>query len=141
MTANEDELSPSPLRPRCNALSPAEWSKLLFARALTQTILDNDNPASSDNRTEKSLIGSLLLLDDVMVHMSEVEEAKLIETLRRTGAASLVTSHKWATGRFADRIVVVKDGAIVENGTHNELLARGPQQSIYAAKWHAMTTL
>ena len=76
-----------------------------------------------------------------MVHMSEVEEAKLIATLRRTGAASLVTSHKWATGRFADRIVVVKDGAIVESGAHSELLARGPQQSIYASKWHAMTTL
>lgn len=141
VTANEDELIPSPLRPRCNVLSPAEWTKLLLARVLTQTILDNENPASSDHGIDKCLVGSLLLLDDVMVHMSEVEEANLIATLRRTGAASVVTSHKWATGRFADRIIVIKDGAIVENGTHNELLARGPQQSIYAAKWQAMTTL
>ena len=108
---------------------------------LTQTLLDNENPARSETRIQNSLVGSLLLLDDVMMHMSEVEEAKLMSTLRTTGAATVVTSHKWATGRFADRIVVVKEGAIVESGTHNELLAKGPQHSIYAAKWHAMTTL
>jgi ABC-type multidrug transport system fused ATPase/permease subunit len=51
----------------------------------------------------------------------------------------VTTSNRWATGRFADRIVVMKDGAIVETGTHAELLNRGPQLSIYAAKWHAMT--
>jgi ABC-type multidrug transport system fused ATPase/permease subunit len=80
------------------------------------------------------------LLDDVLVHLSEVEEARLLRDLKSSGAATLVTSNRWATGRFADRVAVVKDGTIVETGTHSELLNRGPQQSIYAAKWHAMTS-
>ena len=120
-------------------LSPAEWSKLILAKVIAQTIHDNDNAAASSDKVENSLIGSVLLLDDPTVLLSEVEEAKLLRQLRQTGAASILTTNKWATGRFADRIAVVKDGAIVENGTHDELIARGPQQSLYAAKWHAMT--
>ena len=134
VTANENDLMPSALRPRCHALSPSEWSKLLLARVLAQTIFDNENVSSAP------LVGSLLLLDDLMTYLSEVDELKLLAALRRTGAATVFTSHKWASGRLADRIVVVKEGAVVESGTHNELLARGPQQSMYAAKWHAMTT-
>lgn len=134
VTANENDLMPSALRPRCHALSPSEWSKLLLARVLAQTIFDNDNVSGAP------LVGSLLLLDDLMTYLSEVDELKLLAALRRTGAATVFTSHKWASGRLADRIVVVKDGAVVESGTHNELLARGPQQSMYASKWHAMTT-
>jgi ABC-type hemin transport system ATPase subunit len=139
VTANEDELTPSEDRPPCNALSPAEWSKLLFARVLVQTIFDNDNAASNSNTVEKCMIGSILILDDVTALMDEITEARTIAALRSTGAATILTSHKWSTGRFADRITVLQDGAIVESGTHDELLSRGPQQSLYAAKWRAMT--
>jgi ABC-type multidrug transport system fused ATPase/permease subunit len=134
ITANENDLMPSPLRPRCHALSPSEWSKLLLARVLAQAIFDNENISNAP------LMGSVLLLDDLMMFLSEVEELKLLLALRKSGAATVFTSHKWATGRLADRIVVVKDGAVVESGSHAELLARGPQISVYAAKWHAMTT-
>jgi ABC-type multidrug transport system fused ATPase/permease subunit len=139
VSANEDELTPSPTRPRCSPLSPSEWSKLLLARVLAQTIYDNDNPSKSGS-SENSLIGSLLILDDVTAYMSEVDETRTLVALRRTGAATVLTSHKWATGRFADQIVVIKDGAIVESGTHTDLLSRGPQQSVYAQKWYTMTT-
>lgn len=132
-------MRPSPLRPRSSVLSPAEWSKLILAKVIAQTVYDNDNAAASTDKIENSLMGSVLLLDDATVLLSEVEEAKLLRELRQTGAATILTSNKWATGRFADKIAVVKDGAIVESGTHNELIARGPQQSLYAAKWHAMT--
>jgi len=140
VSANEEDLKPSPLRPRYSILSPTEWSKLLLARVLAQCVYDNENSAGSNDKVESSLIGSLLLLDDATTHLSEVEEARILRDLRKTGAACLLTSNRWATGRFADRIVVLKDGAIVESGTHSELLNRGPQQSLYAAKWHAMTT-
>jgi ABC-type glutathione transport system ATPase component len=120
-------------------LSPAEWSKLILAKVLAQTIYDNDNAAASTDKIENCMVGSVLILDDPTVQLSEVEEAKVLKDLRQTGAATILATNKWATGRFADHIVVVSDGSIVESGTHNELISRGPQQSLYAAKWHAMT--
>ena len=140
VTAKEDDLKPSALNPHSSILSPPEWTKLLVARVLCQTIFDNDNSASTTDRLEKSLLGTLLLLDDVTAHLSESEEGRFIRNLRLSGAASILTSTRWAMGRWADRIVVLKDGAVVESGTHGELLGRGPQQSLYAAKWHEMTS-
>ena len=72
--------------------------------------------------------------------MSEVDEARLISSLRSTGAAVLLTSNRWASGRFADRIVVIdgKSGTIVESGTHGDLLNLGPERSLYAKQWSDM---
>ena len=111
----------------------------MLARVLAQTIYDNDNALSSSDTIENSLLGSVLLLDEPTTMHSEVDEGQLYKDLRLTGAATVISTNKWATGRFADHICIVKNGAIVEAGTHNELLARGPQQSLYASKWHAMT--
>jgi ABC-type multidrug transport system fused ATPase/permease subunit len=140
VTANEEDLRPSTLRPRYCLLSSVEWSKLLLTRVLTQLICDNDNSGSSRDKVDQCLVGSFLILDDVAAYFSEVDEARLMQDLRRTGAAVLMSSNRWAIGRFADKIAVLRDGAIVESGSHNELLNRGPQQSIYAARWHAMTS-
>jgi len=138
-TANEDDLRPTSLKPRSTVLSPGEWSKLILARVLAQTIYDNDNALASSDKIENSLLGSILLLDEPTTLFSEVDEGQLYKDLRLTGAATVLSTNQWASGRFADQICVVKNGAIVEVGTHNELIARGPQQSLYAAKWHAMT--
>jgi ABC-type hemin transport system ATPase subunit len=138
-TANEEDLRPTSLKPRSTVLSPGEWSKLILTRVLAQTIYDNDNALATSDKVENSLVGSVLLLDDPTALLSEVEEGKLLRDIRQTGAATVLTSNKWATGRFADHICVVKDGAIVEMGSHNDLISRGPQQSLYASKWHAMT--
>jgi len=138
-TANEEDLRPTSMKPRSTVLSPGEWSKLMLARVLAQTIFDNDNSLASDDKIENSLMGSILLLDEPTTMHSEIDEGQLYKDLKLTGAATVISTNKWATGRFADHICVVKNGAVVEMGTHNELLARGPQQSLYAAKWHAMT--
>lgn len=140
VTAMEEDLQPSSLRPRSALLSPNEWSKLLLARVLAQAIYDNDNPASSGDNVDRCLVGSILLLDDATAHLSEVEEARLFRELRRTGAAVVIASNRWATGRFADRVMVLKDGGIIEHGTHNQLLGRGPQYSLYSAQWNVMAT-
>jgi ABC-type multidrug transport system fused ATPase/permease subunit len=139
VSANDDDLRPSPLRPRYQILSPSEWSKVLLARTLAQAIYDNENSSKIADTSNNCLIGSILLLDDLTIHLSEIEEARLLQDLRSTGAATVLSSNRWATGRLVDKIAVVKDGAIVEFGTHAELMGRGPQQSIYAAKWYAMT--
>jgi len=141
VTANEEDLRPSHFRARSVVLSPVEWSKVLLARVLSQTIFDNDSTSHKSNKFENCLVGSVLLLDDVTSGLSEIDEARLVKNLRQTGAAVVITSNRWAAGRWADKIVVVRDGVIVETGTHAELLARGSQKSLYASNWHAMTSM
>jgi len=140
VTANEDELRPSPIRPQAEILSPSEWSKVLLTRSIAQAVLSNENPMASPDAVQRSLIGSLLLLDDATSLINEVEEATLIKALRSTGAAVLLASNHWASGRFVDRIVVMKGGAVVESGTHAELLQRGHTNSLYALKWKLMAS-
>lgn len=141
VSANEDELKPSPLRPPSYPLSPSDWSLVLLTKVLAQLIAGNDNQQSTPNSIAKCLIGSILLLDDATAQMSEVDEAKFITALRNTGAAVLLTSNRWASGRFADRIVVVDNGSVVESGTHADLINMGPERSLYAHHWNAMASI
>ena len=119
-------------------LSPSEWSKLLLAKTLARLIYLNSNPMASSNSIQKCLVGNILLLDDALQYLDEIEESKLIQNLRKTGAATVMTSNRWACGRFADKISVMKDGAIIDSGTHDELLNKGAMYSWYAAKWQMM---
>jgi ATP-binding cassette, subfamily B, multidrug efflux pump len=52
----------------------------------------------------------------------------------RSDRTSFVIAHRLSTIRDADLILVMEDGAIVEQGTHDELLSRG---GAYAALYNA----
>lgn len=132
VTANEDELSK---QSNLNLLSPASWSKINLAKVLAQTIACNDNPLSLADSVSKCLLGSILLLDDATTHMDEVEEAEFVKALRSSGAATVLTSKRWALGRLVDKVIIMKNGSVVEAGTHASLLAKGSMHSIYAKKW------
>merc|ERR1712224_149647 len=84
VTANEEELRPSSLRPRYEVLSPSEWSKVLLTKILAQAIVDNDHSSSANNHVQNSLLGTVLLLDDITAQSSEVEESRLFKELRVT---------------------------------------------------------
>ncbi|KAL7470859.1 hypothetical protein ACHAXS_011138 [Conticribra weissflogii] len=140
VSAYEDDLKPSPIRPPSFLLSPSEWSRVMLTKVLAQLISGNDNQSSS-NKVAKCMIGSIILLDDATSLMREVDEANFITTLRSTGAAVLITTNRWASGRFADRIVVLENGSVVESGTHNDLISLGPERSLYARQWNALSSL
>jgi ATP-binding cassette subfamily B protein len=59
----------------------------------------------------------------------------------RAGRTSFVIAHRLSTIRDADVILVMEDGAIVEQGNHDELLAaRGPYHRLYQAQFAAAIT-
>jgi len=41
------------------------------------------------------------------------------------GRTSIIISHRFSTVRMADRILVLKDGEVLELGTHEELMEKG----------------
>jgi ABC-type multidrug transport system fused ATPase/permease subunit len=132
ITCNEEDLS---LDPKLILLSSCEWSKVLLTKLLAQIVMSNDNPMSSPSSLSKSLVGSILLLDDVTINLDEITEAKLLKSLKNAGVATIMTSKRWSVGRYASRIIVMKDGSIIESGTHSELMAKGADNSMYADQW------
>lgn len=67
----------------------------------------------------------VLVLDEATSHLDAVNEAEVRQALDRlmTGRTTLVIAHRLSTIREADWIVVLDDGAVVEQGRHGDLLA------------------
>ncbi|WP_308722347.1 ABC transporter ATP-binding protein [Paenibacillus polysaccharolyticus] len=70
---------------------------------------------------------SILVLDEATSSIDTVTEIKIQEGLERLmhGRTSFVIAHRLNTIRQADRILVLKDGKLLEQGSHNELLKQG----------------
>jgi len=73
----------------------------------------------------------ILILDEATSALDSDSERMVQEALEHlmTQRTTLVIAHRLSTIRSADRIVVLADGAIVEQGTHEELLARKSEYS------------
>jgi ATP-binding cassette, subfamily B, bacterial len=69
----------------------------------------------------------VVILDEATAHLDSGSEAAVQEALAEAlhGRTALVIAHRLSTVRDADLIVVLEAGAVVEQGTHEDLLARG----------------
>lgn len=92
---------------RATELSHGERQLLAFARAL-------------------AFDPELLLLDEATASVDSHTEVVIQEGMRRLlqGRTALIVAHRLATIQDADRILVLENGSIVEQGNHQELLAR-----------------
>jgi ATP-binding cassette, subfamily B, bacterial len=89
-------------------LSGGEWQKVALARAYmrdAQILILDEPTAALDARAEYQ----------VFLRFSELTAGKM----------AVLISHRFSTVRMADRILVLRAGELVEQGTHEELVARG----------------
>ncbi|MCP4451396.1 MAG: ATP-binding cassette domain-containing protein, partial [Planctomycetes bacterium] len=80
----------------------------------------------------------ILILDEATSALDTESEKNIQEALKdlSQGRTTLVVAHRLSTIEGADRIVVLKDGEIVESGRHEELLAQGGEYtSLYQTQF------
>jgi ATP-binding cassette subfamily B protein len=91
-------------------LSGGEWQRIALARAYLRD-------------------AQLLILDEPTAALDAKSELEVFERFAEltTGKMALLISHRFSTVRMADRIVVLAGGRLVEEGTHQQLIALGGQ--------------
>jgi ABC-type bacteriocin/lantibiotic exporter with double-glycine peptidase domain len=68
---------------------------------------------------------SVIILDEATSALDAVTEMKVIDAIKKRGITCIVIAHRLSTIRDCDNIVVLDNGVICEQGTHDELLSKG----------------
>ncbi len=87
-------------------LSGGEWQKLAIARAYMRN-------------------AQVMILDEPTAALDARSEFEVFQRFKElsAGKTTVLISHRFSTVRMADRILVLRDGGIVESGNHEQLLA------------------
>ena len=89
-------------------LSGGQWQQMAIARAMTRD-------------------AAILVLDEPTASLDVQTEYRLFKRFQQMAEnrTTILISHRFSTVQMADRILVLDEGEIVENGTHHELMAAG----------------
>jgi ATP-binding cassette subfamily B protein len=82
---------------------------------------------------------AILILDEATSSVDIATERRIEHALRRLlhGRTAFIIAHRLSTVRRANLIVVLEHGTVVEQGTHDELLARGGRYAELYGSWAA----
>ena len=100
-------------------LSGGQWQKIAVARVLAKAC-------------------AFIILDEPTASLDPVAECKMYETFQNIlqNRGCVMISHRLASARLADRIIVLDCGEIVQMGKHDELLAN---EGLYQRMWSAQS--
>lgn len=98
-------------------LSGGQWQKIAIARGIYKE-------------------SKILLLDEPTSAIDPLQESRLYQTFLNVaeGKTCILITHRLGLAKIADRIIVLKEGKIVENGNHYQLLE---QNGEYSRMWKA----
>lgn len=98
-------------------LSGGQWQKIAIARGVYKK-------------------SKILLLDEPTSAIDPLQESQLYQTFLKLakGKTCIFITHRLGLARIADRIIVLKEGKIVENGSHQQLME---QKGEYARMWES----
>ncbi|MDO5030832.1 MAG: ABC transporter ATP-binding protein [Corynebacterium sp.] len=105
-----------PISRRAGDVSGGQRQRLALARTYLRAALADGSPTTD-------LTGKIVIFDEATSHQDPLTQARIVENARTCGATCIFIAHRLHTLTYADDILVIENGQLVERGTYDGLLA------------------